>query len=70
MGMVASSVACEEIVSFLPRGRSMLRGGDADISSALELFCIVSAGILGASLITFREALFISRSVMKFVLPC
>ena len=68
MGTVASSVACEEIVSFLPRGRSML--GDAEISSALELLYIISAGILGASRITFWEALFISRSVKKFVLPC
>lgn len=53
MGTVASSVVCEEIVSFLPRGRSMLRSGDAEISSALELLCIISAGILGASRITF-----------------
>ena len=47
----------------------MFSGGDADRSSALELLCMVSAGIFGASRITLSDALFISRSVRKFVLP-
>ena len=67
--MVARSVLREESVEFLPRARSTFRGGDAERSSALELLCRVSAGILGTSRITFRLALLISRSVRKLLLP-
>ena len=67
--MVAKSVLWEERVEFLPLVRSMFRGGDAERSSALELLCMVSAGIFGASRITLSVALFISLRVRKFVLP-